>query len=69
MRRLLDPERQFLFQPMHVGVSDLAQQVVQLRGHPVMAVADPRADVPQIDQEAERLAVALSVIGHVWALT
>ena len=33
------------------------QEVMQLRGHPVVLVAHPPAEVSQIDQEAKRVSI------------
>jgi hypothetical protein len=50
---------------MHRWISDLAQEIVQLRGHAVMGVADLPAEAA-IDQEAECVAI---VCGHMVILT
>ena len=63
---LLHPERQVLIKPMDIRIGDLAQKVMQLRGHAVVVVADLRAEGSQIDQEAEGVAVALGFAGHFW---
>jgi hypothetical protein len=68
-RGLLHPECQLLIKPMDIGVGDLAQEVMQLGRHAVVVVADLRAEGTQVDQEAERVAVALGFAGHFWILT
>jgi hypothetical protein len=42
---LLDPKRQLLVGPVNLGVRHLPEEVVQLGGHAVVAVADPPAEV------------------------
>lgn len=58
-RCLLHPEAKLLVEAMHVRIRHLPQQVVQLRSHAVVVVADLGAEIAQIDQKAERIAVAL----------
>lgn len=44
---------------MDAGVRHLTQEIVQFRRHPIVVVAYLLAEVPQVDQQAERVAVSL----------
>jgi hypothetical protein len=61
---VLNAVRQFLVQAVHIRVLHLPQEVVQLRRHTVMLVANARAQVSEIDQQIEGVSVAFVIACH-----